>query len=374
MQRLTQCTVQGMIGVLGGVLLWIGMGGSAYADHFPAELVSMTKHNLSANTNIGFGSALAGSSEVCVYCHTPHGAGYSTMLSRGMAPLWNRKINTGTAYTTYASLNSPHFEDNSATTMTAGGGIKGVSLACLSCHDGTIAFDALINLQGSGGFQASNRNNQGAGPGQHDIADALFGGFTGTNVDAVNHTFTNTERSGFSGNPFGGALYSNDTLAGTGSTPFPNLQTDLSDDHPISFEIPTTDPQFDQMVNGSQADPNGHMLYLKRDTGGGNTGILPEDKRDRIRAYPSQGAATLVSGSASGAYIECASCHNPHTPRTLFLRLPSNVAAGGAFSSAPGAGLPSGGGSDMAPVAGIPTFWSHAPNQGSAICLSCHQK
>ncbi len=378
MQRLTQQCTATVIGVLGGVILWLGSSGLSYADHFPAENVSTTKHNLSANTNVGFGTTTAGSNEVCVYCHTPHGAGYASLLPNGMAPLWNRKINSGTAYTTYADLTSPHFEASSAASLNAGK-IKGVSLACLSCHDGTIAFDALINLQGSGGYQIGNTTQAPGGtalPGQHDIADALFGGFTGTNVDVTNHTFTSALRTGSKGDPFGGSLYTNDTLFDSGSAPFPNLTTDLSDDHAISFEIPTTDPQFTEMINGSQAETNGKLLYLKRDLGalgGADTGILPVDKRDRIRAYTSTGL-TVSSGVATNAYIECASCHNPHTPRTLFLRLPSNVRDTGVFdATAANPGLPSGG---AAVVAGVTNgvFWSHAPNQGSAICLSCHQK
>jgi hypothetical protein len=386
MQKLTHCAFRFGVGLLGGLLFWIGAGGLASADHFPAEMVSATKHNLAANANIGFGTSTPGSSEVCVFCHTPHGAGYSNgvdvNLSQGFPPLWNRKINSGTAYTTYATLNSPNFEASSASTLNVKG-IKGVSLACLSCHDGTIAFDALINLPGSGGYQIGNATQAPGGtalPGQVDIATALFGNFTGSNVDG-NRSFSETTRTGSAGDPFGGAVYTNDTLFDGGSAPFPNLTTDLSDDHPISFEIPTTDPQFDQLVAGSQADPNGHLLYLKRDLevngGGTGTGILPVDKRDRIRAYPSAGAATLTSGSVAGAYIECASCHNPHTPRTLFLRLPSNVNATGAFDATTGGiGLPSGGGTQTAASAGVPNgiYWSHAPNQGSAICISCHQK
>ncbi len=388
MQKLTQRCRVVVVGLLGGLLLMSGWGSVAYADHFAAENVSITKHNLAANSNILFGSSTAGSSEVCVFCHTPHGAGYGNLLSIGMAPLWNRVINTGTAYTTYAAANSPHFEATSSATLTAGGGIKGVSLACLSCHDGTIAFDALINLQGSGGLQALNLNVIGVSgsvlPGQHALADTLFGAMTGEAVDG-DHSFEIAIRGNATGlGPFAGSLYLNDTLdasGGLGAAPFPNLTVDLQDDHPISFEIPCTttldgcDPQFAEMVAGSVVDANSRLLYLTRNTPDAGAGIFPADKRDRLRAYASEGVSVTTTDGATNAYIECASCHNPHTPRTLFLRLPSNVASTGAFSEilAP---LVSGGGSANATAAGITsgTFWSHAPNQASAICISCHQK
>ena len=64
---------------------------------------------------------------MCVYCHTPHGG-------QTAAPLWNRAFGTG-PYQTYTS---PTID------MTIGTP-AGVSLACLSCHDGTIGIDVIAN-------------------------------------------------------------------------------------------------------------------------------------------------------------------------------------------------------------------------------------
>jgi len=100
------------------------------------------------------------------------------------------------------------------------------------------------------------------------------------------------------------------------------------------------------------------------------TNVLNNDIRDQIRAYP-----TVVGGQ----YVECASCHNPHTPRPLFLRLPSVVQSDGVSGFA----LPSGGGTTTwgaaqglgATQAGFsPSYVSNNPNFQSAICLSCHEK
>ncbi len=93
----------------------LAIGGPAYAG-----TIVGTEHDL---TN-GAGG------EVCVYCHTPHNA--NTAVT---APLWNRNVSTAT-YTMYSS---PTLD------MTIASAPQGVSLACLSCHDGTIAVDQYLN-------------------------------------------------------------------------------------------------------------------------------------------------------------------------------------------------------------------------------------
>ncbi len=106
-----------------------------------AQGILNTKHNLAAGVGASPTGDIktSGTSEVCVFCHTPHGADTGVK-----APLWNRAINTtANAYTMYSSQTLD---------ATAAGQPVGVSLACLSCHDGTIAFDALRNLPGPGGF------------------------------------------------------------------------------------------------------------------------------------------------------------------------------------------------------------------------------
>ncbi|MFQ5897604.1 MAG: cytochrome c3 family protein [Candidatus Methylomirabilia bacterium] len=128
--------------VAAGALVLAAVGGAW------AQGILDTKHNLSTNAGTGANRAAgaqeiyltAGTSEVCVFCHTPHGADTSVT-----APLWNRAAITTTGYQLYTS---PTLD---ATTS----GPTGVSAACLSCHDGTIAFDALRNLPGSGGFDAN---------------------------------------------------------------------------------------------------------------------------------------------------------------------------------------------------------------------------
>jgi predicted CXXCH cytochrome family protein len=66
-----------------------------------------------------------GTTQVCVFCHTPHNA-----LS-ALVPLWNHATSAAT-YTLYSS----------GTLNAVPGQPTGASLACLSCHDGTVAIDS----------------------------------------------------------------------------------------------------------------------------------------------------------------------------------------------------------------------------------------
>ena len=91
-----------------------------------AAQISNTKHNLNANA---YGTGQAQYGEVCVYCHTPHQA-------MTFVPLWNHDT-TAATFTMYTSGTIDG-------TIDAKPG--SVSLACLSCHDGTVGLDALVNL------------------------------------------------------------------------------------------------------------------------------------------------------------------------------------------------------------------------------------
>ena len=94
-----------------------------------------SKHDLTSATGAS-PYKTTGTNEVCVFCHTPHAATAS-------APLWNRNVSAA-GYTMYNSSNSATMD------MTAAAAPHGVSAVCLSCHDGTVAFDSLVNKPGSG--------------------------------------------------------------------------------------------------------------------------------------------------------------------------------------------------------------------------------
>jgi len=87
--------------------------------------VASTVHNLSASGPGVFKSLTI--DQVCVFCHTPHGA-------QPASPLWNHEL-SGQVYLEYRSSTL----DASPEQPT------GRSRLCLACHDGTVALGAMVN-------------------------------------------------------------------------------------------------------------------------------------------------------------------------------------------------------------------------------------
>ena len=77
-------------------------------------------------------------SQTCIFCHTPHGG-------QTKAPLWNRTLSSAT-YTLYSSDTL----DSSPTQP-----VRAATTTCLSCHDGSVALDALLNVAGSTSFSGT---------------------------------------------------------------------------------------------------------------------------------------------------------------------------------------------------------------------------
>ena len=139
-----------------------------------------SKHNLSSS---GPGPVKAASeTQVCVFCHTPHGGDQTAG-----APLWNRLLSTAT-YTPYLSISTDADQPP--------GQPGASSKVCLSCHDGTLAIGVVGNLNGRKATIAMSGTTNGEMP--------------------------------------------DGTSPGTGYTS--NLGTDLSNDHPISFIYSATLP------------------------------------------------------------------------------------------------------------------------------------
>lgn len=125
----------------GAVMLGVPRAATAQPAGYPdGSTVNATKHNISwfaAADSLGAG-ALADYGEVCAYCHTPHGG------STTAKPLWNHTPSVA-AYTMYDATWSSTID------MTVAPAPTGVSLACLSCHDGTVGLDAITNVPNSSG-------------------------------------------------------------------------------------------------------------------------------------------------------------------------------------------------------------------------------
>jgi predicted CXXCH cytochrome family protein len=109
-----------------------------------ASIVS-TKHNLSSG---GTGSYTSNTSEICVFCHTPHNAD----VTKG--PLWNRSAIDRT-YAMY-SIQTP-----SGQTLTSNA-LSTASKGCMSCHDGGTALASILNQPGGTGGVAVTVNNSAA--------------------------------------------------------------------------------------------------------------------------------------------------------------------------------------------------------------------
>ena len=103
-----------------------------------AASMADSKHDLSntSTTGIYSGAGVNGTDQICVFCHTPHNA----TISAG--PLWNRAA--GSATVTLYSNADGHL------TGAMSGSLNKQSAVCLSCHDGTVAFDAFTNKPGTG--------------------------------------------------------------------------------------------------------------------------------------------------------------------------------------------------------------------------------
>lgn len=100
-----------------------------------AASIKNSKHDLSTTSTSG-GQKSATTTEICVFCHTPHNPAQNV-------PLWNRTNPGASGWTMYASPTLTA----SATAKLSGGKFDAdsISLFCLSCHDGATAMGAMHN-------------------------------------------------------------------------------------------------------------------------------------------------------------------------------------------------------------------------------------
>ena len=120
------------------------MGLSAMA--VPATGVKGTAHDLSITGE----NAATLTVQVCVFCHTPHNA---AAAGAQLIPLWN-KATTASLFTMYNYANNVNNHLTPGLTIDASP--QGVSLACLSCHDGTLAVGDVLNAPDDGGNTTYN--------------------------------------------------------------------------------------------------------------------------------------------------------------------------------------------------------------------------
>ncbi len=223
----------------------------------PANGIGDSRHNLgnlgehlTITTNTS-PNGLSGTSEVCVFCHTPHHS--NTDVTR--VPIWNRNNSTAASYTAYGP--------------TLGGSnvsvVGSTSLACLSCHDGVTTFDNVINTPGRG-----------------------FGPFT----DAV-------------------FWDKNEMVAFTMTSARLNIGTNLTNDHPVSIAY-SNDGRASLRSSStiiSTIDVAAGLADSAQTWDGGNLTKNLWAVKGFIKADAIIG--DLLRGSNSDM-VECSSCHDPH--------------------------------------------------------------
>lgn len=292
-------------------LVWLGLAGGLFVvqaeEEFPSNFsnrngVSNTRHNLAQSGNVNQNAMITSRNnygEVCVYCHTPHGANENID-----APLWNRTIKSNT-YQTYNQLGT--------TSLTAEVNQPGIhSLTCLSCHDGTVAIDSILNMPGSGKYNAASKTNH-----QEAFLDSWVSA-SGTTV-SPNHLAIGTSSPA---KPTAGCMSChNSDLGMAHDFTTKKIGTDLRDDHPIGIELPTARIGKD-FIGPTVTKSN--MAFYDTNTNG-------KADASEIRFYK----------TGSTMRVECSSCHDPH-------------------------GVASSAGAEI-----NPTFL-RIKNQGSALCVNCH--
>ena len=223
------------------------------------EDIRNTKHNLSSIPPVGIDRAVytEQTTEICVFCHTPHGAS-AEATSTLKAPLWNRNLSTA-RYILYDQVWSTSFEayeikpkPNAPT---------GYSRLCLSCHDGTIALGTVVNPPGSG-------------TGIYDPSMGML----------MTYPTGQAPAGKYGTMPVGSGVTTGNTRV---------IGTNLQNDHPVSFVYDSSLVVQDEEL----VDPGPPLVPPAKVSD--PTPITP------MRRYPGMDLNRFDS-------VQCTSCHNPH--------------------------------------------------------------
>jgi predicted CXXCH cytochrome family protein len=290
-----------------GLAFGLAISGAALA----ATGIAATKHNLSSG---GTGpNKNPNTDQICVFCHTPHGSDTDAAV-----PLWNKKLPAAGGYTVY---NSVATSATSTIDGTIAANVGSVSLACLSCHDGSQAMDNALNRPGSG---------------LYDPAGALIGG-TWTGVGTLANGPSNPTGTG-------GRI---PLIAETGAN-----TKDLTNDHPIGIQYcgggltgsgttvsgSCNDADF---VTQTANNPNTHFSNaVVRTKTSGTSQVFWVETGTVDTTRQKTDISLYTRSDLTGPSVECGSCHDPHVES----KSSDNI------------------------------MFMRVTTAGSAICLSCHVK
>ena len=245
------------------LLLTVGMFGGSPA----LAGISSTKHNLGSNSTSANKSGAT--TEVCVFCHTPHGADATASV-----PLWNKTLPSASTYTTYNSLGTSSLD---GATVPVGS----VSIACLSCHDGVQAMNTVINAPGSGNLNAAW--TAGTWTGSSKVTGAAL---LGTNLNN-DHPI---------GIQYGGGMVNNGAY-----TPGVIASAAFKDKDFTGLQYASLNGNavwwVDSGTTAGQRDKGDMQLYTRN-------GVTA------LSGTSSSAGGTVLAGNQ--AFVECASCHDPH--------------------------------------------------------------
>ncbi len=342
-----------------------------------------TRHNLtmsynSAGNNVPMNNVRNNYYEICVYCHTPHGAN-----STANAPLWNRTVaqRDYILYNQDTSSGSTIFFEPTATDLNYSQPGPN-SLTCLSCHDGATAIDSIINMptQLAGAFRAGYSKDQetrvnasfldewsgnklyndpelndpednpafflATATGDADSANAGHGGFnTASSACLTCHNAGVNPQQGGIGPDFR-VLSIGDRFLNSSATAVSPRSNYLADDHPIGVEYPK---DFGDNVDYNEPDvTQGRIAYF--------------DLNSNRHADPNE---VRLYDTGDGYEVECGSCHDPHgikiTGSTSDELIPSFLRMGSVQTGVSDA--------DASPESNFVSA-----NAGSSLCLTCHVK
>ncbi len=294
----------GLIAIQSSALAATNIEGWGGTNASTKDSIANSRHNLS----LSFGGIeivaktimqgyMTNYGEVCVYCHTPHGAGTTEIAG---APLWNHTVTSET----YELYKSPLASGSTPSQPGPN------SITCLSCHDGTIAIDSIINMPGSNLYLATQETSQN---------NAFLNTFPTAQAGTYQHATMEGAGFGCQNCHTGGAITDAFPIMDLFAVGNATWSDGLVNDHPIGIPFPSGNPDF-RVATGFTTQ----TIFFDRDSDS------KQDAED-IRLYNSGG----------GYEVECATCHDPH----------------GVMSESTGYFIPS---------------FLRVENNGSALCLTCH--